>query len=186
MKKITIAFVVVALFVCVASVRSQEAPKNSFHGYVEPEVDSTGTARVKAFVTYGGKTKLGAYCWGQTSEGYSQVYCGPTYSFSKGVQVGVAVGAETVKNSLRKAGFIWTGKGRFANLLVVESGGSGHWYRNQASYQASKAVSLSITSQRFSGTGPRVDVTLPKTSLSVGGEYHFATQTSRFGVRYSF
>lgn len=185
MKNLIIALIVALLFVVATA--GQETPKNSFAGsYVESEVDNTGVAQVKAFITYGGKKKLGAYCWAQTSEGYSQVYCGPTYSINKSVQVGVAVGAETASPAIRVAGFIYVGKGKFSNLLVVEKGGSGTWGRNQASYQAHKNLSLSITTQRFSGTGPRIDVAIPKTNLSIGAEHHFATQTSRFSVRYNF
>lgn len=187
--KNTICVVVVVLFV-VMSTFAQTAPKNAWHGSVTSEVETTGnndaTAQVKAFITYGGKTKVGSFCWIQVGTEYYQVYCGATYSPKKWAQLGAAVGFEKDKNPLRAGTFLWLGKGKLSNLLVVEAGGSGVWYRNVSSYQAHKNLTLSVSSQRYSGTGGRVDFRIPKTPFKIGGEYHLATRTARFGVEYSF
>lgn len=186
MKTITVFTLV--LF-CVSLTLAQDTPKNSLHGYVEVETEvanAKATPQIKTYLTFAGKSKTGLYCWAQTSRTYSQVYCGPTYSPKSWLQVGGAVGVETAKNPFRSAAFVWIGKGKFSNLLVVEKGGSGSWYRNLASFQVQKNFTLSVSTQRFSGTGPRADFSIPKTNFSVGGEYHFSTQTARFGVRYSF
>lgn len=184
--KIIIAMVFA--IICSAQVYGQDsASKNAFHGTIEQENTINGgkvIPQIKANVTYGGKGKIGGYCWIQTRRPYSQVYCGPTFQPKNWIQVGVAVGLETGKKPVKGAGFIWTGKGRFSNLLVLEKG-STLWYRNQISFKANKVLTLSVVSQRYQGIGPRVELAIPKTRLSVGGEY-LSTQTAKFGVKYSF
>ncbi len=183
-----IIIVIVFAIIFVAPIYGQDSvSKNAFHGTIEQENTVTGgkvTPQVKANITYGGKGKTGVYCWIQASKPYSQVYCGPTFQPKNWIQVGIAAGLETGKKPVKGAGFIWTGKGRFSNLLVLEKG-STFWYRNEASFKASKVLTVSIVSQRYQGTGPRMELAIPKTRLSVGGEY-LSTQTAKFGVKYSF
>jgi hypothetical protein len=167
----------------------QNPAKNVLHVSVTSEVATTNgdaTPQVKTLISYGGKTKVGSFCWIQVGIKYYQTYCGATYTPAKWAQLGAAVGFEKDKNPFRVGTFLWLGKGRFSNLLVVEAGGSGEWHRNVASYQAHKNVSLSVTLQRFAGVGARVDITIPKTHFKIGGEHHLATRISRFSVEYSF
>lgn len=184
-------FVLLAATCFVVSVYGQDpAPTtNTWKGDVEQEievVDGEVTPQLKIFLTYGGKTKAGLYCWFQASKPYSQIYCGPTYQPKEWLQVGAAVGLETAKRPVKAAVFIWTGKGKFSNLLILEKGSYELWYRNQFGYQVSKNLNLSLASQRFQGTGPRVEYSVPKTNFKVGGEYNISSRTAKFGVTFSF
>lgn len=184
----TIILIVFATL-CSGIVYGQDsAQANSLHGTLEQENTVSGgkvTPQLKVYATYGGKTKTGAYCWIQISKPYSQFYCGPTFQLKNWIQVGVALGLETGKKPVKGAGFVWAGKGRFSNLLVLEKG-STFWYRNQGSFKANKVLTVSVASQRYEGTGPRIDLAIPKTRLTVGGEYLFSTQTAKFGLKYDF
>lgn len=182
--------ILAVIFATISSVAafSQEPARNVLHGTVEQENAISGgkvAPQVKVFLTYAGKTKSGWYCWFQASKPYSQFYCGPSYQPTGWIQVGAAIGLETGKKPLKGAMFVWTGKGKFSNLLVLEKGSAALWYRNQASFKASKSLTVSIASQRYQGAGPRVDIVIPKTNFSVGGEY-LSTRTAKFGFKYSF
>ncbi len=194
MKKVMMILSLMVLFVIMVSAQDNSSAsskkKNNFQGStIEFELENASgelSPQVKIYLTYKGKNKLGFYCWGQASRSYSQVYCGPTYSPKGWFQVGFGAGLETAKKPVRSGGFVWTGKGRFSNLLVIEKGGSGLWYRNVSSAQVGKNVTLSFVTQRFSGTGGRIDLVVPTTKLSLSAEYQIPTSTSRFGVRYNF
>lgn len=184
-----IILAVIFAIACSISVYGQDTTStNSLGGTVMVEntiTDGKISPQIKANVTYGGKGKIGGYCWIQSSRSYSQVYCGPTIQPKGWIQVGVAMGFETGKKPFKGAGFIWVGKGKFSNLLVLEKGSGELWYRNQAGYKLNKILTLSVASQRYQGTGPRMDFAIPKTRLTVGGEY-LSTRTAKFGVAYSF
>ena len=71
MKNVTMIVVLVLGF-CGMSY-AQDTPNNRLHGDVEFETEVHSgevTPQVKTFLTYGGKGKLGAYCWIQNSKAY--------------------------------------------------------------------------------------------------------------------
>lgn len=169
----------------------EESPKNSLHGDMELECtveNGKVTCQVKTFITYGGKGKLGGYCWVQNSKDYNQAYCGPTYQVKPWLQVGGGIGAQTGENRFNAGAFVWVGKsinGKFvSNLFVVEKAGA--WYRNVTSVQLNKRFTASLVEQRYSGIGPRVDIKLSK-NLSAGVEVNFGESTkTKFGLKISF
>jgi hypothetical protein len=184
--------VAVVLLVGIALAFGQDsAAKNQLHGFVEQEtVVSNGkaTPQVKTNITYGGKGKVGAYCFAQTSRHFSQVYCGVTDSPKKWLEVGVAIGAHTGLNPFQAAGFIWTGapvgKKFVQNLLLVEK--AGKWYRDVFGVKLNDRFTVSLASQRYRGTGPRGDIKITN-RLSLGAEVNFSKSSSFiFGTRYSF
>lgn len=169
-----------------------ETPKNQLHGYVEfeSEVSASGNVNpmVKTYLTYGGKSKAGLYCWIQNSKSFNQVYCGPTYSPKSWLQVGGAVGVQTGSSRLQLGAFVWAGrsvKGRFVqNLFLIEKGGK--WYRNQTSVDVTKRITLALATQKFRGTGPRLEVKLNK-NFTAGAEVNFGKSTSTMlALKYSF
>lgn len=189
MKNVTMIVVLVLGF-CGMSY-AQDTPNNRLHGDVEFETEVHSgevTPQVKTFLTYGGKGKLGAYCWIQNSKAYNQAYCGPTYAPKSWLQVGVAVGVQTGPKRFQAAAFVWVGKpvkGKMVqNLFIFEKGG--HWYRNVTSVEINKRFTASLVTQRYSGTGPRLDIKLAK-GFSAGIEINFdKSTTSKVGLKYSF
>lgn len=182
MKNLILTAIIVVLFSCVVNAQ------RNLHWYVEQDNTISNrivSPQVKSYVSYDFTKKVGGYCWLQTSKGFSQVYCGPTFSPKAFVQVGVAIGAQTGRKNMRIGSFVWVGKGKFSNTFLLETSG-GTWFRNLASYQASKTFTVSLVIQRYNGIGTRLDVRIPKTKLSVGGEVYPPSRVARFGVRYSF
>lgn len=182
----TIILVILVLLIAIFQAKGQTL--GNLHGNVEQENQiSNGmlTPQVKSYLSYDFTKKVGAYCWLQTSKGYSQIYCGPTFSPKGFIQVGVAMGAQTGKKTLRIGSFVWVGKGKFSNTFILETSG-GNWCRNLTGYKASKTFTLTLVGERYKGFGPRLDVQIPKTKLSVGGEVFPSSRVARFGFRYSF
>lgn len=166
---------------------AQETQKNELHADVEYETavskDGRAESQVKTNLTYGGKRKAGLYCWIQFAKGWQQVYCGPTYKVRPWMQAGFAVGMKTGSDRFQYGGFIWAGrslKGKFvSNLFLYEKG---NWYRNVSSVKLNDRVTLSLATQRYSGTGPRIDYRLSD-NVSVGVESNFSKSSN---VKFSF
>ena len=141
-------------------------------GWAELEGQSKGSdqkAQVSTLINLSGNGKIGAYVFGQSGPGYSQVYGGPTYMPKPWVQVGGALGIEKSgdKVSPRVGGFVWVGKRRLSNITLLEGAGSGFWYKNQTSLSLAKGVTASLVNQRFAGTGVELEVKVPNTPFSV-------------------
>jgi len=178
----------------VVSVSAQETSKIS--GFLESQTNfengrgetSTG---VNALVNVALTKKTGLYVFAQTSKGYSQVYAGPTYSPKPWIQFGTGVGVEQAKHPFRAGGFVWVGKGKVSNLLIVEKGatkGSG-WYKDILNVQVADRVGVGVISQRFLGTGLYGQVKLSKHFLLWGAPtYDFASHKMKgtIGLRYNF
>ena len=191
---------IIAIFLCAiviasasAQVFSQEKEK-TVSGFCESETtvsqDAKPNHQLNCYVTKKLTEKWGLYGWGQTSRSYSQAYGGVTFSPTTWAQVGLAAGVEQAKKKGRIAGFVWTGKKKVSNLLIVETGGSGTWFKETLSYQATKRVAVSFVSQRFlATTGFGVDVSLGKgfTAYAIGGrDLEFQKTRGAFGIRKTF
>jgi hypothetical protein len=171
-----VRFASIVLFVLFFAVSSETAQGQSnspaVSGWAELEGQSKGSdqkAQAGTLINLSGNRKVGAYVWAQTGPGYHQVYGGPTYTPKSWVQVGGALGIEKSGDKLspRVGGFVWISRGRFSNIILLEGGGSGPWYKNQTSVRLPKGVNASLVVQRFAGIGPEIQVKIPKTKLSV-------------------
>ncbi len=171
---------------------AQDTPKSNtlhFDAEVETELNQGKLApQFKGYLTYGGKTKLGAYCWVQVTRSWRQAYCGPTFQLKSWIQVGAAVGVQSGSQRFQAGAFVWLGhsiKGKFVqNLLVVEKAGA--WHRNVTTVSVNNKVDLSFVEQRYRGVGPRLDYKLTN-KLSVGAELKSAKKpTLAFGFKYKF
>ncbi len=182
----TIILVIIIFLISIFQAKGQTSAK--LHGNVEQDnqiSDGHVTPQVKSYLSYDFTKKVGGYCWLQTSKNFSQAYCGPTFSPKGFIQVGVALGAQTGKKTLRSGAFVWVGKGKFSNTFILETSG-GTWCRNLTSLKASKTFTVMLVGERYKGFGPRLDVQIPKTKLSVGGEFFPSNRVARFGFRYNF
>lgn len=111
--------------------------------------------------------KFGALAWFQVQNGYSEAYVGPTVSPASWLQLGVGAGLEQAQHPGRIGGFIWAGKGELSAILIAEDGGSGKWYKAEANYAVNKIVGVGLITERFKGSGPRVEFVLPRTGFKL-------------------
>lgn len=99
--------------------------------------------------------------WGQrAASGWTQFYCGPTFSPNAHVSFSAGLGTEEAKgeSSPRFGGSCWLGLGPMSLLYVAEYGElSGHWHRLTANYAVSSRLGIGILSQAGVGTGPRLE-----------------------------
>ncbi len=194
MSKFIFSVAIAVLFISLASFEVQaqtETPTVS--GWAELEVQSKGSeqkTQVATLINFAGNGKVGGYIWAQTRPGYSEAYAGATCSPKSWLQVGAAVGVEQSGDatSPRVGGFVWIGNDRFSNLTLLEGAGSGFWYKNQTSLTLPKGVTASLISQRFTGTGPEIEIRVPKTKLSVRASVlgQDGGPTVKVSVRYYF
>lgn len=185
--------VLVSLMLVVASseVYAQEE-SSSISGIIEIKSEiSNPNLQGVALINYAGNGKVGAYAFLQTSAGYSQAYVGATYSPNKHMQVGIAIGAEKFGDDVspRVGAFVYAGKGRIANLTLLEGvGASGFWYRNQTSVSLPKGFTASVVNQRFAGTGPEIEYRIHKSRFSVRANVLTQSSGATFeaGLRFNF
>jgi hypothetical protein len=132
--------------------------------YVSGDV---ATPRVDGLLTKPIRGALGGFCWFQVQQEYSQVYCGPTYLPRPWIQFALGSGIETDKHPARIGSYVWLGKGKLSGLGAFEDGGSGFWYKVETNYQVGKVVGLGMLSERYHGTGPKVELSVPHTALKL-------------------
>ncbi|HEY4474467.1 MAG TPA: hypothetical protein VJC06_00900 [Candidatus Paceibacterota bacterium] len=142
------------------------------------------TPQLNVYVHGSLQGKLGWSVWTLTSEGWSEGYVGLTYAPAKWVEVSASLGLETDDNPLRMGHSVWLGKGRWALLSIHEHGGSGYWFRNLGTYQATKTFAVGVENRRFFGTGPYAEKKFGKVSL--WGTYAVNGDAGVVGVRFSF
>jgi hypothetical protein len=145
-----------------------------------PRIDGLFTAKVKG--------NLGGFVWFQTQASYSQAYAGATFSPKPWVQFALGAGLEEAKHPARIGSYVWVGKARFSALAAFEDGGSGFWYKVETNYQAGKIVGLGTLSERFKGSGPKLEASIPHTALKLWFAPLLDSRTFRpvIGARWSF
>ena len=79
----------------------------------------------------------------------------------------VFAGGEEAARPERVGSYVWLGKAKLSALGVFEDGGSGFWYKVETNYQACKAVGVGTLSERFKGSGPKVELSVPRTALKL-------------------
>ena len=125
------------------------------------------TPRIDGLLTKTIKGDVGGFCWFQIQAAYSQAYCGPTYSPKPWIQLALGSGIETDKHPARVGSYVWLGNAKLSGLATFEDGGSGFWYKVEANYQIRKALGLGMLSERYHGTGPKIEFSVPHTALKL-------------------
>lgn len=136
-------------------------------GYVESETlisSTSATPQVNVYLQgpIASSKRFGWSAWSLTSKGWSEAYAGPTWTPASWISLSASIGLETDKKPMRLSASSWIGKGKFASLTIHETGGSGYWYKEVATYQATPKTNVGVYSQRFTGTGPYADRKLGK------------------------
>jgi hypothetical protein len=128
-------------------------------GAVIPRIDGLLTGHIKG--------NFGSFTWFQIQQGYAEAYGGATYSPKSWMQLALGVGIEEDKHPARIGSYIWMGKGPVSVLAVFEDGGSGFWYKVEATYQTKSKFAVGFLSERYHGTGPKMEFSVPRTALKL-------------------
>lgn len=129
--------------------------------------DGQAVARIDGLVSGQIGGKFGGFCWFQVQKEYGEAYCGPTYSPKPWLQFAGGPGVEQDKSPARVGGFVWTGNSKQYLLFIPEYGGSGFWWKLEGSRKVSKAVGVGFLTERFKGSGPRVEFAIPHTQFTI-------------------
>lgn len=101
---------------------------------------------------------VNAFGWFLVSEKWGEALLGVSKAVKPWLWLGVAAGLETHQDPFRVNPNVWIGKRRLSTFLALEYGGSGFWYKSVSLMRLTPRISLGVHSQRFYGTGPRVEV----------------------------
>lgn len=154
------------------------------NGFTRVTVESQNTA-VPALLTLTSYTledgKLGISSFFQVAPGWAQAYAGPTWSPSKGRQLGMSLGLEQCDGSygIRYAGFGWFMQGPVSGILVVETNNTlikGLWYDAWLRTAITHGIEIGIHARRGAGSGVELHIEIPKTKLSAFATWMFMNQ----------
>lgn len=129
----------------------------------------TATPRINGLLTSPMKGKWGSFVWFQIQKDYSQGYAGLTYSPRSWMQFALGGGLEQDKHPARVGGYMWAGNSKSSLLFVPEYGGSGFWWKLEANRKINKSVGVGFITERFKGSGLRVEYKIPKIPVVVWG-----------------
>ncbi len=157
MTRIGALIIAVALFVASSAVAG--TIELTFDG--EPSVNGyfSNGKNASVFFLLGEK-----YAEGYLSFGRSATFAGTFVAADAGL------GVEQTSDGFGRmiAASVFAKKGSVSLLGIVERG-SGLWYKSHLKWQVVPQVSLGILAQRYAGIGPRVDVRIPRTPLTLWG-----------------
>jgi hypothetical protein len=144
------------------------------------------TPRIDGLVTESFSGKLGAFAWFQTQKGYSEGYGGITYSPKPWIQLAGGAGIEENVSPARVGGFVWAGGGKISLLFIPEYGGSGFWWKAEVNRKVNKSVGVGLITERYKGTGLRVEYKIPRTPLLLWGAPMFEKSrvNAAFAIRW--
>ena len=147
--------------------------------------DSEASPRIDGLFTKSFAGKFGGFTWFQVASGYAQTYGGVLYSPRPWLQLAAGAGLEQAKNPARTGGYIWIGGKGNSLLLVGEYGGSGLWGKFEYNRKIGKNFGIGAMSERFKGTGPRFEVSIPRTPIAIWGApmIYKGSPTGLLGIR---
>ena len=157
--------------------------------------DGQATPRISGLISGPISGKLGGFDWFQEEPGYAQTYLGLTYSAKSCLMFAAGLGMEQyavsetkqLKTSARAGGFVWMGNGKQYLLFVPEYGGSGFWWKLEVNRKVNKSVGIGFLTERYKGSGPRLEYRIPKTRLTIWAAPLFEKQrvNGLFGIRWN-
>jgi hypothetical protein len=146
----------------------------------------SATPRIDGLLTSSLSEKFGGFIWFQTQKDYSESYGGLTYSPKPWLQLASGVGIEEAKNPARAGGFVWMGDSKTSALFIPEFGGSGFWWKAEVNRKVNKSVGVGLVTERYKGTGLRVEYKIPRTPLLLWGAPMFEKSrvNAAFAIRW--
>lgn len=110
---------------------------------------------------------IGVYALVDTeSDGYREFYAGPKVKLTEWLEVGVAVGRESIRgelrNSARRNAFVSVNTDKVSAYATYENGASGPWHKAYALYKVTDSVSAGAMYETTFGRGIRFDYNVKK------------------------
>lgn len=149
------ARLVLAMVLFVVAVPQASAAQS----FVEVGVEGTLTAKLN--LEKGFSEKDGVYVWALTTREWSEVLAGIWVKPNSWLKFSLGFGLETADQPLRYGLTTWLGNERLSSLTVFEVGASGSWYKHTTTVTWRRAR-IGVISQKYIGTGPLVEIALPK------------------------
>jgi len=103
---------------------------------------------------------------------WGEFVAGPTLSPAPWIEIGFSAGVEQVDDSpktWRTVTSLWLGHGRYSSLGIFEKGGGGWWYTSRFIIHEADWLGGGVMAQRFVGIGPRVEISIPHTPITIWG-----------------
>jgi hypothetical protein len=130
------------------------------------------TPRVDGWISGQVGKGFGSFAWFQADKTYAEAYGGLTRNLTKWLQAGAGFGIEQQEdkgNPIRFGSFLYFGNGQnpHSAILIYEGLGTGHWYKAEYNYSLTTTVGLGLITERFKGSGPRVQVKIPRSPAIV-------------------
>ncbi|GEM_PF-2183319 len=143
-----------------------------------------GVSQVNAGISGNIAHNIGYFVFAQAyTDGYKQIYGGPTIKLFPWLELGVGIGRESVDNGFRRAVYFSITNSPFSASGVFETGAPGHWHKVVAIYSVTEKVGLGLMRQRYLGFGPRAEYALGKSdTLWVGVLRDSETDTKNLAV----
>lgn len=101
---------------------------------------------------------FGYYVFGQTSsQGYRQIYAGPTIKPVPWLQIGAGLGKENVGDHHRHDAFFWAGNEKISVFGTFEDGASGPWHKVMLNYRMTSSFGIGFMDQKYLGRGIQLE-----------------------------
>ncbi len=98
------------------------------------------------------------------SDGYRQIYGGPSFKLTSWLEIGVGLGEENVGNRNRRVAYFSAAGEQVSLSGYFESGASGPFHKVFLNYKATDSIRLGLMDQSSAGFGPRVASNITKNS----------------------
>lgn len=165
----------IALFVALTI----SAPAIAFAGgsvelVLQPDSSSTHPSG-NLFLSKTFDSGLGASAFAQVTEGWAQIYAGPTWAPAQWLELSLSAGFEQTgsKLGLRFGSSVWAGYKSFSFLGLAEFNSqsfvgddSGVWFDLTSKYQPNSWLTIGAKYRRFVGLGPMLEIS-PTTSTAI-------------------
>ena len=174
-RQIAVALIALMFTVVPRTGAAQDSRIGLYHQTLFPSRDS-GSTSVSGNQIQGaiyGSERAGGWGFAFREPWYTSATVGPFYDVTEWLEVGVALGAESLANDAgvystfgRIAGMVSLGNDKLSMNLYYENGASNRdWYQIDADWRPSDWLALGVLSQTHAGTGPRVTLSIPGTPI---------------------
>jgi hypothetical protein len=160
----------------------------SAQSWVEQRTDVVAdhsTPRLDGWVSGKIANSVGTFAWFQVDKNYAEAYIGPSFAPKTWLQFGAGAGVEQTTLPFRLGSFAWVGNKKASLLFIGEGLGSGWWYKSEFNWNVSKNLGAGLMTERFKGTGPRIQYSVPHTPITAWSAFLFDQAGNRalVGIR---
>ena len=102
------------------------------------------------------------------SNGYRQIYGGPSLKPASWLEFGVGIGEENVGNRRRRAAYFSADGEQLSLSGYFENGASGSFHKAYLNYKVTESIGIGVMDQTSVGFGPRVTYSITKNAAVWG------------------